>query len=417
MSASPTCWRQLVQRRLWPVAILLVAALAAVPLALAKEPDAGAGRRRPPRTPTRPASPRWRQPIVAAGRGAGPRQAPQGARHGEEPVRLPRGARPAPAAAPTRRLDASGADDPDDAGGTDERLARRRPVPATPARRRRRRAARRRPPADPTPAPQDVRDARADRPLRRRADALERMTSSACSRCRSARTPVLIYLGVPEDGKTAMFLVEHGVEAVGDGDCSPSPEECETIRLRAGETEFLDVIDETGAVDRAVPARPGQDPQRQDSVARRGGRPRSRARPPRPPATLRRDRARRAPARRAGRRRGAALAASARSAAPRAPGSSRRLPGVSLRVVTAGESHGPGLTSIVEGLPAGLELDREAVNARHGAPPARPRPRRADEDRARHAPRSPPASATAARSAAPSRSRSPTATTRTGRSG
>jgi chorismate synthase len=35
---------------------------------------------------------------------------------------------------------------------------------------------------------------------------------------------------------------------------------------------------------------------------------------------------------------------------------------VSLRVVTAGESHGPGLTCIVEGLPAGLELDREAIN-------------------------------------------------------
>jgi chorismate synthase len=36
--------------------------------------------------------------------------------------------------------------------------------------------------------------------------------------------------------------------------------------------------------------------------------------------------------------------------------------GVSLRIVTAGESHGPGLTTIVEGLPAGLELDREAVD-------------------------------------------------------
>jgi chorismate synthase len=35
---------------------------------------------------------------------------------------------------------------------------------------------------------------------------------------------------------------------------------------------------------------------------------------------------------------------------------------VSLRVVTAGESHGPGLTCIVEGLPAGLELDGEAIN-------------------------------------------------------
>src|SRR5881398_4106366 len=36
---------------------------------------------------------------------------------------------------------------------------------------------------------------------------------------------------------------------------------------------------------------------------------------------------------------------------------------MSLRLTTAGESHGPGLTCIVEGLPAGLVLDREAIDA------------------------------------------------------
>jgi chorismate synthase len=34
----------------------------------------------------------------------------------------------------------------------------------------------------------------------------------------------------------------------------------------------------------------------------------------------------------------------------------------SFRFTTAGESHGPGLVAIVEGLPAGLELDREALD-------------------------------------------------------
>jgi chorismate synthase len=33
-----------------------------------------------------------------------------------------------------------------------------------------------------------------------------------------------------------------------------------------------------------------------------------------------------------------------------------------LTLITAGESHGPGLTCLVEGLPAGLELDREALD-------------------------------------------------------
>jgi chorismate synthase len=33
-----------------------------------------------------------------------------------------------------------------------------------------------------------------------------------------------------------------------------------------------------------------------------------------------------------------------------------------LRMTTAGESHGPGLTCIIEGLPAGLAIEREAIN-------------------------------------------------------
>ena len=35
---------------------------------------------------------------------------------------------------------------------------------------------------------------------------------------------------------------------------------------------------------------------------------------------------------------------------------------MALRLITAGESHGPGLTCLVEGLPAGLELEREALD-------------------------------------------------------
>jgi chorismate synthase len=35
---------------------------------------------------------------------------------------------------------------------------------------------------------------------------------------------------------------------------------------------------------------------------------------------------------------------------------------MALKLTTAGESHGPGLTCILEGLPAGLELDRDALN-------------------------------------------------------
>ncbi len=35
---------------------------------------------------------------------------------------------------------------------------------------------------------------------------------------------------------------------------------------------------------------------------------------------------------------------------------------MALRMITAGESHGPGLTCVLEGMPAGLELDRELID-------------------------------------------------------
>ena len=89
---------------------------------------------------------------------------------------------------------------------------------------------------------------------------------------------------------------------------------------------------------------------------------------------------------------------------------------MALRLITAGESHGPGLTCIVEGLPAGLSLRPEDLNrdmARRQLGHGRGGRMKIERD----APRSPAASATAARSAARSRCRSPTATTPTGRSG
>ena len=62
------------------------------------------------------------------------------------------------------------------------------------------------------------------------------------------RGPVLVYLGPGKDAKTAVFLVDERVEAQGDGVCKPSPRDCETLHMRAGDTEFLDVKDETGNV-------------------------------------------------------------------------------------------------------------------------------------------------------------------------
>ena len=52
MSFLTDIWRQLKERRLWPVALLLVAAIVAVPLVLAKDPEPAVDRpRRRPRAP------------------------------------------------------------------------------------------------------------------------------------------------------------------------------------------------------------------------------------------------------------------------------------------------------------------------------------------------------------------------------
>ena len=37
-----------------------------------------------------------------------------------------------------------------------------------------------------------------------------------------------------------------------------------------------------------------------------------------------------------------------------------------LRYLTAGESHGPALTAIVEGFPSGITFDAEFINVEHG---------------------------------------------------
>jgi hypothetical protein len=62
----------------------------------------------------------------------------------------------------------------------------------------------------------------------------------------SSDEPVLIYLGVLKDKKTAVFMVDSGVVAQGDGTCKPSRTTCETIHLKEGETEFFDVPSDSG---------------------------------------------------------------------------------------------------------------------------------------------------------------------------
>jgi hypothetical protein len=233
MSVLKDTWRFLVQRRLWPVAILLVAVAVAVPKLLTEEPPP------PAADPVVAVKSDKRavlatEPIVA--------EAGDSDRSGRRRVlgSAKDPFRPEVVATPTPTPDASTKDDavappatgdtPSSVGGSP---APSSDVPITPTT-----------PVKPKKKYElyelTVRfgqSADTAQPPRQDVKRLEALPSS--------EEPVLIYLGVLADKKTAVFMVDSGVIAQGDGVCRPSRTSCETIHLKEGETEFLDVATET----------------------------------------------------------------------------------------------------------------------------------------------------------------------------
>jgi hypothetical protein len=58
--------------------------------------------------------------------------------------------------------------------------------------------------------------------------------------------PTLVYLGLKKDLKTAVFLVDANTLVVGDGKCLPSPANCQNLELKKGQTAFVDVLGDDG---------------------------------------------------------------------------------------------------------------------------------------------------------------------------
>lgn len=57
----------------------------------------------------------------------------------------------------------------------------------------------------------------------------------------SSSDPIVVFLGVLGDGKTAVFLVTSDATAQGDGRCKPSRSDCTYVYLRKGQEEYFDV--------------------------------------------------------------------------------------------------------------------------------------------------------------------------------
>ena len=250
MSLITDTWHQLVQRRLLPVAVLLLAALVAVPLLLAKDPEpvaapvvkapeadgADAAVAEPVVTLVEQGTPERRRRVLGA------RKNP----FEPAPYKAPEDATASSAGEPAN----SGASAPSPSGSTVEDSA-----PST--------GGGSGAPAGDAPSAAPAPQAPVEAAPRKRyellsltvrfgdssSDSLEKSNLARLKPLPSAENPILVYLGVSGDRKSALFLVDGRVEAQGDGSCKPSPVNCETISMREGDTEFFDVVGEDGTVE------------------------------------------------------------------------------------------------------------------------------------------------------------------------
>lgn len=213
MSLLRNVWADLVEKRLWPLVILLVAALAAVPLMLTRtaEPSGAA----PPASQTAKAAGTQALALDTTGAADGHRlkgRNPFEQLHVPKPADdgTPDTAEAPSAAAPT--TDSSPGADPGDSGATRSSAYRIGLRFGTPGKLRR------------------IHDLERLAPLPSRSD------------------PFFVFLGVRSDGKTAVFLVSSDAKGTGDGKCRPRPSVCSTVEMQAEDTEFFDLTRDDGSI-------------------------------------------------------------------------------------------------------------------------------------------------------------------------
>jgi hypothetical protein len=230
MNVLTQTWRQLVRRRLWPVAVLLVAALVAVPVVLAK-----------PATPAAPAAP---ASTTAAAAVATPAQSYVKLASDDKPAKRRRVLgvekdpfEPAPLPKPKHHKHAkktaakasatatpAASSDSGKAAGTGGASPVGGAVPV------------------PTAVPAPVKRVPANSVEVRFGKTDAALTASTLTRLQtlpSAYSPLIVFMGFREDGKVAEFMLSGNATAEGDGTCSPGSESCESLLLHKGETEFV----------------------------------------------------------------------------------------------------------------------------------------------------------------------------------
>lgn len=224
MTTLRNIWADLVEKRLWPVAVVLAAGLLAVPFVLAKggeEPALPAGGAVIAATATDDTE------VVTLD------VAPTVRRHdgrGRDPFVQPKGSTPEKAQA----LESSTTTD---GGGSGGGAASTDPAPDTSGDEQSSSTPKKT--TTTTTYTADLRFGQADS-MKTLRD-VERLTPLP-----SASSPFFVLLGAKGGGKTLVFLVSSDAKATGDGTCKPSKSACETIELQAGDTEFFDLTTADG---------------------------------------------------------------------------------------------------------------------------------------------------------------------------
>lgn len=229
MNVIQDSFKQLVDRKLWPIAALLVVALAAIPFLLSKDAEEAP---LPATTAAVPANAAAEDAAVVTledpskgdsvrtvlGNRKDPFRPAQLNRVPKEEDTLTDGGVKTQVGTDPGTSSGGGGGGTESTGGT---------TTTTPA-----------PTATPAPKPTydlyslKVRFGPTDGPLVTRE--VKRLTGLP-----GGTQPAALYLGLLGDRKTAVFIIDAGVEVLGDGRCEPSPEDCQTLMLKKGETEFL----------------------------------------------------------------------------------------------------------------------------------------------------------------------------------
>lgn len=227
----------LIEKRLWPVALLLVGALVAIPMLLggggSSEADTVASVPTVTATTTAPTQIRVSEDTTVSS------LAPSGAKHNPftQPKVKQAAAEPTGPTAPT-----TSEPTPTTGGGTSGGA----PTPSTTTTPSTGSTGGTTTPGTTPSTPKDEGDTSAIRVDLRFGEPgnTKQKTYSDIARLSalpSADKPIVIFLGVKKDKKTATFLISSDATATGDGVCKPAATNCQTIEMQEGDTTFLDI--------------------------------------------------------------------------------------------------------------------------------------------------------------------------------